>query len=175
VSNRKKPIDTVSDEESVSSKTARKREADRLQNIGRRISGLNQNQIDALELTPALHKAIGDYRRFPSHGAKRRQLQFVGKLMRNTDTQQIEDHLADLDGESAQARYKFNQLEQWRDDLLRNPEAMTRFIAAFPGVDRQQLRQIVKKHNATQNLDQQKAAAKNLFRFIRHASEIEDS
>ena len=166
-------INTAPDADEPASKTARKREADRLQQMGRRIGELNMEQIEGLALPGELHKAIIDYRRFPSHGAKKRQLQFVGKLMRKLDIAAIEAHLADLDGESAKARYRFNQLEQWRDELIDDSDAVTRFISEYPAVDRQHLRQMIKKINAAKDPSQHKSHAKALFRFLRETVEAQ--
>ena len=149
------------------SKSARKREAERLQQIGRRLGELRTEHLETLDLPDNLLAAIIDYQRFPSREAKRRQLQYVGKLMRETDTDAIEAHLADLDGESAQARYQFNQLEQWRDELVNDPQALTRFISDYPHVDRQHLRQLIKKVSSAKHEEQRKIHARALFRFLR--------
>ena len=153
------------------SKSARKREAERLQNIGRRLGALNAEQLAALDLPGALLEALTDYRRFPSHGAKRRQLQYIGKLMRDIDSSAIEAQLADLDGESALARYRFSQLERWRDALINEPESLTRFINEYPEVDRQQLRQLLAKVKSASDETQQKTSARALFRFLRDTVE----
>jgi len=151
----------------IPSRTARKREAERLQQIGRRLAEFRADQLAALNLPRDLLDALLDYQRFPSHGAKRRQLQFIGKLMRGVDTDDIEARLADLDGESAQARYQFNQIEQWRDQLLTDPGALTRFIDAYPNVDRQHLRQLTSKASGAETEAQSKPYARQLFRLLR--------
>jgi ribosome-associated protein len=161
---------TDNPDEELPSKTALKREAQRLQELGRRISGLSSEQFMTLDLSPQLAQAVRDYQRFPSHGAKKRQLQFLGKLLRKTDVSVIEAHLADIEGQSAQSVYEFSQLEQWREALLDNPSSITEFIATYPQVDRQQLRQLVKKANTTKSDTEQKAASRKLFRFLREAS-----
>ncbi|XOV84277.1 MAG: ribosome biogenesis factor YjgA [bacterium] len=153
------------------SKTARKREAQRMLELGRRLGQLNAEQFAWLNLPAQLAHAIEEYQRFSSHGAKKRQLQFVGKLMRKADTAAIEAQLADLDGQSAEARYQFNQLEHWREALLAEPDSLTAFIATYPQVDRQQLRQLVKKVQSARNEPDQKAASRRLFRFLRETSE----
>ncbi len=159
------PIDPMNDE--PLSKTARKREAERLQNVGRRLGELSDDLLSKLTLPDDLRAAVKDYQRFPSHGARRRQLQFIGKLMRGLDTDAIEAQLQTLDGESAEARYQFNQLEQWRDRLLTEPRALTEFISAYPSVDRQQLRTLLKKNHQAKGESQRKSLARQLFRFLR--------
>jgi len=159
-------VSTESDS-TVPSKTARKREADYLQGVGRRLSELSAEQLGGLDLPKSLLDALTDYHRFPSRGAKRRQLQFIGKIMRDIDADYIESRLADFEGDSAQARYLFNQLEQWRDQLISDPGALTRFIETYPIVDRQQLRQLISKVTRAQSDAQRKPHARQLFRFLR--------
>jgi ribosome-associated protein len=136
----------------VPSKTVRKREAEYLQNMGRRLSELSAEQLDGLDLPKNLLDALTDYQRFPSRGAKRRQLQFIGKIMRDIDADYIESRLADFEGDSAQARYLFNQL------------------------DRQHLRQLINKVTSAKNDAQRKPHARQLFRFLRETvnNNVED-
>jgi ribosome-associated protein len=156
------------------SKSSRKREAERLQKIGRRLTDLNAEQLEILALPSRLLASIADYQRFPSREAKRRQLQYIGKVMRNVDIEAIEHQLATLDGESAQARFQFSQLEQWRDDLIDDPAALTRFLSEYHNVDVQRLRQLINKTRGANDGEQKKTNARALFRFLRNSID-EDS
>ena len=149
------------------SKTALKRAATEAQSLGKRLTELKPEQLSALPLPDNLRSAIEDYQRFPSHGAKRRQLQFIGKLMRDADLDAMAQMIDQLDGQTAQAKYEFAQLEKWRDELLSSGDAMTRFIDAHPNVDRQQLRQLVKKATSAKDEDAARNASRALFRFLR--------
>ncbi len=148
------------------SKSARKREADAAQALGRRLTQLKPEQLAAADLPTQLAAAIADYQRFNSHGAQRRQLQFIGRLMRDADTEAISDYLDTLDGQSAAARAQFAQTERWREALLTDPDATTRFIAEHPEVDRQALRQLVKKAQSAATAEKRKTQARALFRYI---------
>ena len=149
------------------SKSQLKREASALQKLGKRITELNQERLANLDLPDRLRKAIEDYQRFTSREARRRQLQFIGKLMRDVDVAGIEAQFATWDGQSAESVYQFHQLEQWRERLIKEPEALTLFIEAYPNVDRQQLRVLIKKARQAPANDQSKAPARALFRFLR--------
>ena len=166
------PPDTPPDQSHFTepSKSERKREAERLQRLGRTLGELSFEQLNQMSLPDDLHAALLDYQRFPSHGAKRRQLQFIGKLMRAIDVEPIEDQLAHLQGESAAAAYTFKQLEQWRDALINSDEALTQFVAEYPQVDRQQLRQAIKKVSSAADDTQRKKHAKALFRLLREVT-----
>ncbi|MBX3705100.1 MAG: DUF615 domain-containing protein [Pseudomonadales bacterium] len=154
-------------EEQPVSKSARKRQALRLQDLGRALTGLRRAQLEALDLPDRLAQAIFDYQRFASHEARRRQLQFIGRLMRDFDVAPIEAALADLRGESADARYRLHQAEQWRERLLDDPDALTEFFDTFPDADRQALRQAVARARKPAAEPLQKAAARALYRLIR--------
>jgi ribosome-associated protein len=149
------------------SKSERKRRAHRLQALGRQLAGLKPEELAELPLPDALVAAVGDYQRFPSHEARRRQLQFIGRLMRDLDPEPLQTALDGLQGKSAQARYEFHQLERWRERLLAEADALTAFIEAHPDVDVQQLRQRIQQVHKAATEDQQRSAYRALFRFLR--------
>ena len=152
------------------SKSERKRRAHRLQALGRRLAELKPEDLEALDLPDALVTAIADYQRFPSHEARRRQLQFIGRLMRNVDPEPLQTALDGLDGQSARARYEFHQLERWRERLLQEPEALTAFVAEHPDVDVQQLRHRIHQVQKADSEDAQRTAYRALFRFLRETA-----
>jgi ribosome-associated protein len=149
------------------SKSERKRQAHRLQALGRRLTELTPAQLAELVLPDTLRTAVTDYQRFPSHGARRRQLQFIGRLMRDLDVAPIQQALDDLQGQSARARYEFHQLERWRERLLAEPEALTEFLDQHPETDAQQLRHRIDQVHKAKTEDQEKTAFRALFRFLR--------
>ena len=156
------------------SKSARKREAEALQALGLRLTKLKAQQLEALCLPDDILKSINDYNRFPSREAKRRQLQYVGKLMRKTDIDSIQNNLDALDRTSSLAQYQHAQSELWRKRLINDPQALPEYIDTYPSVDRQKLRQLVKKTQSAQTEDQRKTAARALFRYL-HEIEIDQT
>lgn len=165
---------TSDDHAPAPSKSERKRQATLLQKLGKRLTELRAEDLEQLALPDPLLKAIADYRRFPSFEAKRRQLQFIGKLMRETDVAVVEAHLARLDGTSAAARYEFHALERWRERLLADADALTEFLNEYPHTDRQQLRLLVRRAREARDEQAQKTAARALFRFLRDEAAQED-
>jgi ribosome-associated protein len=158
------------------SKTARKREAERLQLVGRKLTEMKPDVLATIQMSVELRQAVATHQRISSREGGRRQLQFIGKLMRKIDTEALEKQLADLEGQSNDARTFFHQLEQWRDRLVKNSETMTDFINHYPQVDRQQLRQVVvkagtsKPNSGEHPSDAHKRALKILFKFIRDSA-----
>jgi ribosome-associated protein len=149
------------------SKSERKRLATRLQKMGRALAELRRDRLAEISLPDDLERAIADYRRFPSREAKRRQLQLIGKLMREIDTAPIEAALERLDGRSATARYEQHQLERWRERLVEDPAALTAYLAEHPHSDRQTLRHLIERARTARDEQQQKIASRALFRFLR--------
>jgi len=131
--------------ESPPSKTQLKQAATRLQKLGARLTTLTSEQLAEFDLPERLAKAIADHQRFKSRNAKRRQLQYIGKVMRDVDASPIEAKFLDMDGESSHAQFVFNQSEQWRARLLADAQDLTAFVDSYPNVDRQQLRQVLQR------------------------------
>jgi ribosome-associated protein len=155
-----------SDEQDVS-KSERKRQAKHLQNLGARLAELSADALEGLELPPRLAQAIADYQRFPSFGARRRQLQFIGRLMRDADADAIEASLAEQEGTSAAARYEFHQLERWRERLLTEPDALTEYFDEHPSADRQRLRRQLKRVHDAHDEQAHRTESRALFRLLR--------
>ncbi len=163
----------ASDGSEFISKTALKREAERLQQLGKRIAALSGENRADLALPEKLLHAIQEYNRFPSREAKRRQLQYVGRLMRDVDIEPIQSRLDYLDGQSAAAKFTFHQTEHWRERLIEDSKALAEYIDIHPHVDRQQLRHMLKKARSAKNPDQVKIASRALFRFLRETEEAQ--
>lgn len=153
------------------SKTERKRRATRMHQLGRSLTELNAVQLATIPASLKLQAAIKDYQRFSSNEAKRRQLQFIGKLVRDEDTEGMELALARLDGTSALAQYEFHQLEIWRDRLIEEPGSLTEYLREHPTIDRQALRHRIAHVQRAKNDQQRRTSARALFRFLREAQD----
>lgn len=154
------------DDERIS-KSERKRHAHRLQALGRQLTELKPSDLSSLDLPDKLRDAVLDFQRFPSHEARRRQLQFIGRLMRDLDPEPLQQALDTLHGQSAEARFEFHQVERWRERLIEDPDALTEFLAAYPEAESQPLRQRIGQVRQATSEVQQKTAYRNLFRFLR--------
>jgi ribosome-associated protein len=94
-------------------------------------------------------------------------MQFIGRLMRDLDTSPINEALATLRGESADARYRQHAAEEWRDRLLAEPDALTAFIEAYPDCDRQAVRQALTRARKPAGEVETRTAHRALFRVLR--------
>ncbi len=131
-------------EPSRPSKTQLKTQAHELQQLGAELAELPETRLLETPMPDALRDAIGQYRRTKSHEGRRRQLQFVGKQMRFADPEPLREAVASFKLGSARDTLRLHQAERWRDDLIKDDDALTRWAQAFPQSDLQQLRSLVR-------------------------------
>ncbi|MGH8660369.1 MAG: ribosome biogenesis factor YjgA [Burkholderiales bacterium] len=127
-------------DEGKPSKTQRKREVHELQALGEALVALNAEQLARIELPERLRDAVMEARRITAFEAKRRQLQYIGKLMRGVEAGPIR---AALDAALAQSRSEaaaHRHIEGWRGRLLADPGALKELLAEYPSVDARRLR-----------------------------------
>lgn len=150
------------------SKSQKKREADSLQKIGVKFVELSLTKLNLLPLPDNLYKAIIDAKAIKSHGAKRRQAQLIGKLMRASDFEAILLAYEQILEEDSAVTANFHGIELWRDKLINEgKDALTEFIDTYHPEDVQQLRQLIKKAVDDQQKEKNTGAAKALFRYLR--------
>jgi ribosome-associated protein len=134
------------------SKTDLKKESDRLQLLGENLLTLNASLmtrlVDAQGLPEKLVDAVADAKRITNFEGRRRQMQFIGKLMRKLDENTItaiESTLEEQRKPSAQATLALHQAEQWRDKLIADDDAFTRWLELDPEADVQHLRALIRQ------------------------------
>ena len=130
------------------SKTDLKRESDDLQKLGEQLLDLREGLLAKLDLPEKLVDALADMKRITNFEGRRRQGQFVGKLMRLLDEDQqqaIRDALDEQNKGSARESMALHVAEQWRDDLIAKEDALERWVAQHPGTDTQQLRALIRQ------------------------------
>jgi ribosome-associated protein len=128
------------------SKSAMKREASSLQELGVKLSALPDQEIKQLDLPDNLFVALCDLKRLPSHGAQVRQRQYIGKLMRNIDPEPVLAKLAEKKLRHDSEIRHFQMIERWRDRLLSDPAgAVPELIQEHPGADRALLMRLLHK------------------------------
>ncbi|MGZ5180198.1 MAG: ribosome biogenesis factor YjgA [Ramlibacter sp.] len=130
------------------SKTELKRESTELQKLGEQLMSLREGLFERLQLPEKLVDALDEARRITNFEGKRRQMQYVGKLMRGLDEAQlaaVRDALDEQRQGSARDSLALHEAEKWRDDLIAREEAFGEWIAAHPDTDSQQLRALVRQ------------------------------
>jgi len=154
-------------QEEIVSKTRRKREMEELQKLGASLIALAPAQLDALDLPGELLAAVREAQRIKSHEAKRRQVQFIGKLMRSLDPAPVRAALAALDGRSAAARAEQRLLEQWRERLIGDDAALAELSERFPKAEVGQIRALIQSARSEIAERRPPRAQRELYRTLR--------
>jgi len=153
----------------IPSKTQRKRAMAELQALGAALLELPPARVQALALPEPLAEAIAEARRIASREARRRQIQFIGRLMREVDPEPIRAALAEAEGRSAAARARQRQLERWRERLIADDAALTEFARAHPAAELQALRAAIRNARKEIADGHPPRAQRALYRLIREA------
>ncbi|EWG99348.1 ribosome biogenesis factor YjgA [Halomonas sp. BC04] len=150
------------------SKSQLKREMHKLQALGEQIIAMTPAERSRFPLSDDLLAAVEETSRIRSHEGRRRHMQYVGKLMRGEDLAAIQAVFDSIEQESRHRDLAFHRLEKWRDRLIEEgDEAVETFIADYPDVDRQALRQLIRNARREREQDKPPTSSRRLFRLIR--------
>lgn len=140
-----KPEEIAAEEVGPPSKTQLKAEADEKQALGEALLTLRADLMARLDLPEKLIDAIAQAKKITNFEGKRRQMQFIGKLMRPLDTEPIRAAIDEQKNGSAQLTLALHLAEQWRDKLIASDDALGDWLAEHPDTDAQQLRALVRQ------------------------------
>ncbi len=160
-------------EDEYVSKSELKRQMTALQQLGEELVGLSERELEKSPIEDDdLIDAIQLARSIRSNSGRRRQLQFIGKLMRRIDATPIAQALENLHRQRRHSADAFHAIEALRDRLLaEGPAAIESVIEQYPAADRQHLRQLLRQHSREQSAGKSPASARKLFRYLRELSE----
>lgn len=122
------------------SKTKQKEVMHELRDLGAELVELSVGQLKRINLPENIYDTVRECQKITAHGARRRQIQYLGKLMRSVDDEPIRAGLALLRGESSAETARLHRLERLRVRLLEDEAVLTEIAAQWPGVDLQHLR-----------------------------------
>ena len=154
------------------SKSQVKRDMHALQALGESLTTFKADVLAKLPLTDALQKALAEAPKHKAHVARKRHIQYIGKLMREQDVEAIVSLIDQLDSSTREYNERFHALERWRDRLIEGGDAaLESFVADYPDTDRQHLRGLIRhaQHEAAHN--KPPAAARKVFKYIRDLDE----
>lgn len=134
------------------SKSQRKRDADALQDLGAQLVDLSTERLKKIEMPDNLRDALRDAQRISAHGARKRQLQLIGKIMRSVDPAPLQAALDEVKGVSVAANARLHKLEQLRTRLLADDKVFSELARNYPGADLQRLRAL--RRNALKETEQ---------------------
>lgn len=155
------------DRDTAVSKTQRKRDMHELQQLGEALVGLSTERLAALELPEALREAVDEARRIAKRGARRRQLQYIGRLMRDADAPRIRAQIDGWRNDAARHAASLHQAERWRDLLLEDEGALGELLERFPAADLQRLRTLLRNARQEAASGKPPKSARALFQVLR--------
>ena len=156
------------DDPLTKSRTQLKKEALALQRMGEKLVHLSDEQLARMDLPARLVDAIRDIRPMTSHGARRRQMQYIGGLMRNVEIEPIEQALMEIEQGAYRQAQAFHRIEDWRDRLVcGDDDLMEELLHNYPSADRQRLGQLVRSARKEKQNNRPPKSARNLFRYLK--------
>ncbi|HKY01927.1 MAG TPA: ribosome biogenesis factor YjgA [Burkholderiales bacterium] len=161
----------MSEEELKPSKTRRKKDMHALQDLGEALVALSAEKLEAVDISDSLRDAVIEAKRITKHEARRRQMQYIGRLMRDVEPGPIRAKLDEWEGKSSAATATLHRVERWRDRLIEDDAAFTAFADAFPGTDLQPLRACVREVRKERETQRPARHYRELFKLIRAAEE----
>jgi ribosome-associated protein len=148
------------------SKTRRKKESRQLQDVGAALVELSREQLARIDMPEMLREAVMACQRITKHEARRRQMQYIGKIMRNVDAGPIAEQLAALEAPSKRQTALFHVAEKWRDDLLADPLAMERFAREFPHANANRVKALLEAARAERAAKRAPKHVRELFHAV---------
>jgi ribosome-associated protein len=155
------------EEELPPSKTKIKKQMHELRDFGAELVNLSKDQLAQLDLPDNLRDAIRDMKNINKFGAQRRQIQYIGKLMREIDIAPIVAKLNVWNGTSQTHIAYMHQLERWRERLMANDSALTELLAAYPEADAQRLRTLIRNAHKEQEGGKPPKNFRELFQVLK--------
>ena len=149
------------------SRTKKKQAAQALQKLGEQLVHLSDAQFPMLELPEELMEAVSMARQIKQHEARRRQLQYIGKLMRNFDQVLVEEAVEKIKAGESEKKRQFKLVERWRDELVGgDTDRFAWLIEKFPVINPDELKQLVSDAQGEQPQIKPKKAGRVLFRYL---------
>jgi ribosome-associated protein len=153
------------------SKTQRKQQSHDLQSLGLKLAALPDDRLAAVPMPDALREALAEWHRTRTHEGRRRQMQYVGKLMRSADADALREAVAEATLGSARETLALHEAERWRAELIAGDPALERWLREHPDTDAQRLRSLVRAaRRDAQGLAaeaRQPRSFRELFQFIK--------
>lgn len=165
-------IDKDEDDEIIwVSKSEIKRDAEALKDLGAELVDLGKNALDKIPLDADLRAAVELAQRIKKEG-RRRQLQLIGKMLRQRDPEPIQIALDKLNNRHNQQVALFHKLEQIRDRLIdESDDAISLVLELYPQADRQQLRSLIRNAKKEKATNKPPKSARQIFQYLRELSE----
>ena len=150
------------------SKSQRKREAHELLDLATQLISMPDSRLKKLPLDDELRSEVDFARNIRAHGARKRQLMTVGKMLRQRDNDDLLDAVNNIDQKNRRENARFHHIEAWRDHLVAGTDKeLSELLDQSPGANAQTLRQLIRNAKKEARLEKPPAAARKLFKLLR--------
>lgn len=167
--------DDINPDDYIKSKSQVKREMHALQEVGEKLIDMNEKQLATIPLDETMLDAIYIARKLPHKEARRRQIQYIGRLMREGNHDEICAAVDKLQNRSDQYIHRQHQVERYRDLLIQGDKQIFQtLVTSCPGIDVQHLRQLIRSAQKDVEENKPPANARKLFAFIREQLDAQD-
>jgi len=154
------------EEDDFISKSRRKRQMKDLQDVGAALVKLSREQLARIDMPESLREAVEACKGITKHEARRRQVQYIGRIMRDVDAGPIAEQLAEIEAPSKRQAALFHVAERWRADLLEQPDAIARFVKEFPEADPHRLRSLAEEAREERRASKPPRRYRELFHVL---------
>lgn len=156
------------EEDVIISKSQQKREAEAAQQLGKDLLELSHDDQKRIDLPESLSNALNEARRITKNSALKRQLQYIGKIMRTLDLEPIREGYLKINNHYDKDIKELHRLENWRDRLLtEGDKALGDLLNDKPNADRQHLRQLVRQAAKETKLNKPPKSAREIFKYLK--------
>ncbi len=156
-------------DDELPSKTRKKAQMHALQKLGAELVELSKERLASMQLPETLVEAVREAQRISAHEGRRRQMQYIGRLMRDIDPAPIQERLDAWRGQSKAEVARQHGMERLRDQLIADDAALTEFAQKHPAVDLQALRNLIRNARRESAEGRPPKAYREIFRVIRDA------
>jgi len=154
------------------SKSQRKRDANDLLDVGKKLISMPESRLKRMPLDDDLRREVEFARRIRSNGARKRQMMTVGKMLRLRDNEALIDAINDVNQKNRKDNARFHHIEAWRDKLIEGDnDVLSELIEKSPAMNAQTLRQLIRNANKEAKLGKPPAASRKLFKLLRESDE----
>ncbi len=157
------------------SKTKQKEASHELQALGAELVLLSAERLAALPMPERLLDALREYKSTRTHEGRRRQMQYIGKLMRGADVEPLRAAVTQVQLGQTRASLALHQTERWRAELIADDEALTRFAAEHPVADIQHLRNVIRNARKDAALVPEKRSGRAYRELFQLIKQLEDA
>ena len=154
------------------SKSQLKREANELLDLAKTLIAMPEARLKRMPLDEDLREEVEFARSIRPHGARKRQLMTVGKMLRKRDNEELLGAVNDIDQKNRQMNARFHHIEAWRDRLVEGgDQELSELLEQYSGINVQTLRQMIRNAQKEAKLGKPPAAARKLFKLLREADQ----